>query len=711
MTRLLVLLRQRIRRDRLQLSLWIVGIALLTYASIAAVFDTYGEEQRPTRDPRRRDRDPDHPRVPRHAERHRRRRVRLLPALRLARPHGRPDEHLPRGRDTRTEEEQGRAEAIGATPAGRILPTTATVVHGVLANVALGLLVALALIATGLDPTGPFVWGRGRSRSSGIAFLAFGLFAAQLFRTSRGANGLSVAFALAAYLLRGIGDAAGTPSEDLLHVTPAWPSRLSPIGYGQFTGAFVQNDLTPAPHPARVRGRVHRARPRPAGPCATRARASWPAAPAVRRPDRCCSSSFGLAWRLEHARSCSRGPPAASPPACSRPPLVRREPGRDGRAPQILETAAPRDRQRGHPSKRPSSRSSTPSWASSPRAARSRWASAPARSRRTAPPSSSSARPVPRLRWLLEYWIVGIIVIVIVLGASALAGIARRGQRRGSESLTTTVLEAALAQLPARLVFLGLTLLVFAFLPRATIAVGWTAVGVAAILGTSGDRSSRLPDRLVALSPFHHSPVPAGGEDRLDGRILDARHRSGRRRGRGRAPCAAGSSRAADEGQSGCLATSSACGPRSSSRPRSSPPPASHACPRGSSWPCSSPTRAASPRHELGEQLSVSAAAISGAVRYLQPIGILHRVAAGGQPSRPVGVPRRRLVHRTHREEPRVRGHRRPRRQGRRCHRRRDIRRRPPGPARWHASTGSSTPGYPTSCANGRRSGRNAKTG
>jgi hypothetical protein len=34
--------------------------------------------------------------------------------------------------------------------------------------------------------------------------------------------------------------------------------------------------------------------------------------------------------------------------------------------------------------------------------------------------------------------------------------------------------------------------------------------------------------------------------------------------------------------------------------------------------------------HQLGEQLSVSAAAISGAVRYLQTIGILHRVPQAG---------------------------------------------------------------------------------
>ena len=43
----------------------------------------------PARDPRHRHRDPNDPRVPRHAERHRRRRLRVLPALRLARPDGR----------------------------------------------------------------------------------------------------------------------------------------------------------------------------------------------------------------------------------------------------------------------------------------------------------------------------------------------------------------------------------------------------------------------------------------------------------------------------------------------------------------------------------------------------------------------------------------------------------------------------------------------
>jgi ABC-2 type transport system permease protein len=112
---------------------------------------------------------------------------------------------------------------------------------------------------------------------------------------------------------------------------------------------------------------------------------------------------------------------------------------------------------------------------------------------------------------LLEYWIVGVIVIVIVLAAAALAGLVGAGSASDPESLIPNVLEAAAAQLPACLVFLGFTLLVFVFLPRATIPVGWTAVGLAAILGTWGP-ILRIPEWLIDLSPFSHSPVPAGGE-------------------------------------------------------------------------------------------------------------------------------------------------------------------------------------------------------
>ena len=60
-------------------------------------------------------------------------------------------------------------------------------------------------------------------------------------------------------------------------------------------------------------------------------------------------------------------------------------------------------------------------------------------------------------------------------------------------------------------VILGLTLLVFVFVPRATITVGWTAVGLAAVLGVFGP-ILQFPEWVVDLSPFAHSPVVAGGD-------------------------------------------------------------------------------------------------------------------------------------------------------------------------------------------------------
>lgn len=507
MTLLNALLWQRLRRDRLQLVLWIVGTALLAYSSITAVFDTYGEEQ------------------------DRREILGVAIATRTilvfrGTPNGVDDGAfaffllfawlaLMGGlmstflavRHTRQEEEQGRAEAVAATPAGRILPMTATVVHGVLANVALGLFIALALVANGLDVGGSFVWGIATT-VSGVAFLAFGLFAAQLFRTSRGANGLSVTFVLAAYLLRGIGDAAGTPSDDLLHVTPAWPSRLSPIGYGQFTGAYVENDLTPLLIPlafaaaliALVFG-LQAVRDQGASLLAGRpGRAS--ARPLL-------SSSFGLAWRLNTSilLSWTAGAIATGLLATSLSSVIDQA-ATD--APQVLEVL----------------RNAIGSDASIEEAfvavfygivgilAACCAVQVGIRARQEEAHGSAElvlGTPVPRVRWLLEYWIVGVIVIVVVLAAAALAGIAGAGSAADPESLIPIVLEAAAAQLPACLVFLGLTLLVFAFLPRATIPIGWTTVGVAAILGTWGP-ILQIPEWLVDLSPFAHSPVPSGGE-------------------------------------------------------------------------------------------------------------------------------------------------------------------------------------------------------
>lgn len=514
MTRLRVLLNQRLRRDRVQLALWVFGTALLAWASVSAVFETYGEES---------DREE-------------------ILAIAIATRTILVFRGTPNGTDegafaffllyswlalmgglmstflavrhTRMEEEQGRAELVASTPAARLLPTVATVVHGLLANLALGLLISLALIGAGLDPAGSWVAGAAMA-ASGVAFLAFGLFAAQLFRTSRAANGASVAFVLAAYLLRGIGDAAGTPSADLQHVSPAWPSWLSPIGYGQMTGAYVENDLWPLAVPlgfgAIVVALVFWLQTvRDQGASLLAGRDGRAAA------GRSLSSSFGLAWRLNTPilLSWTAGGIATGLLATSLSSVIGEV---AGTSPEVVETLR---RVVGDDASIEQAFVATFYGLVGVLAACCA-VQVGVRARQEEAHGTAEivlATPVPRVRWLLEYWIVGVVVIVVVLAASALAGVLGAARSADAASLVPNVLEAAAAQIPACLVFLGVSLLVFVLLPRATMPLAWTLVGLGAILGFFGP-ILQLPEWLTDASPFAHSPVPSGSDTDWTGGI------------------------------------------------------------------------------------------------------------------------------------------------------------------------------------------------
>jgi ABC-2 type transport system permease protein len=506
-TGFLVLLGQRLRRDWLQLTLWCVGTGVLAYAATSAVFDAFADR----------------------AEREQILGVAIASRTILVfrgTPNGVDDGAfvffllfawlaLMGGlmstflavRHTRMEEEQGRAELIASTPAGRALPTVATVVHGVLANVALGLFVALAWTLAGLGVAGSFVAGAALA-ASGVAFLAIGLGAAQLFRTSRGANGTGVAVVVGAYLLRGIGDAAGTPSADLLHVTPAWPSWLSPIGYGQFTGAYVEDDLRPLLVPLgfaavligvvfavqAVRDQGASLLPGREG----RATATW-----------ALSSSFGLVWRLTVPTliAWTAGGVATGLLATTLSSIVG-EVG--GAAPQLV------DRLRQAIGDDASIEQAFIATFYSLVGVLAACCAVQVGMRARQEEAHGTAEvvlgtSVPRVRWLAEYWIVGAVVIVVVLAASGLAGVLGALRTDDPSSLVPNVLEAAAAQLPACLVFLSVTLLIFVWLPHATIPLGWALVGLAAIVGVFGP-ILQLPDWVTDLSPFTHSPVP-GSDD------------------------------------------------------------------------------------------------------------------------------------------------------------------------------------------------------
>lgn len=135
-------------------------------------------------------------------------------------------------RHTRTEEESGRLELVGAGVVGRRAPLAAAVLLSTMAVLLTGLLLAAASIAVGLHP--------GGSVAFAVSWLAVGLtwvgvtaVAAQLTETARGTAGFAIGALVVAYLLRALGDTAqaDSPLRVLSWVSPlGWTGQVAPFG-------------------------------------------------------------------------------------------------------------------------------------------------------------------------------------------------------------------------------------------------------------------------------------------------------------------------------------------------------------------------------------------------------------------------------------------------------------------------------------------------
>ena len=506
MSTLGILIRQRLRRDRVQLIIWISGLALLALFATASVTKSFGDAAG---------------------------RVNIV-QLAIANPSILMLRGTPQGggldafvffeiftfiallaglmstfmavRHSRAEEESGRAELIASTPAARTMPTVATIVYGVLVNLVLGLFVALGFMAGKMDAVGSFVAGLATA-ATGIAFIAVGLLVAQFMRTSRGANGLASALVLAAYIFRGIGDALGTPSADHLHVTPAWWSWISPIGWGQATQAYTGNKLVPLLLSVALAVVclavvfVLQAR-RDSG-------ASLLAGSTARADARSTlSGSLGLAWRLQWPTIVgwsiggaltgllSGTLSKAISQATSADPALQKivaglVPGGHGTLTQIFISAI---------------------FIIVGVLAAACATQVVIRMRQEEVGGTAElllATPVSRLRWMVGYLVVGVVAIVLVLASAAIASGLSALSTDASAGSFGDSFQAAVAQLPAALVYLAVLSLLFVLLPSRVIGLGWAALGVGAIFGVFGGLIG-LPDWVRNISPFTHSPVPVG---------------------------------------------------------------------------------------------------------------------------------------------------------------------------------------------------------
>jgi ABC-2 type transport system permease protein len=128
-------------------------------------------------------------------------------------------------RHTRTEEETGRRELLGATVVGRHAGLAAALAATLGANLILAAVVALGMVSQGLPAAGSLALGL-QFAAAGFMFAAVGAVAAQLTTGAGGARGIAVGALGAAFLLRVAGDVSGQAGSGL-----SWLSWLSPIGW------------------------------------------------------------------------------------------------------------------------------------------------------------------------------------------------------------------------------------------------------------------------------------------------------------------------------------------------------------------------------------------------------------------------------------------------------------------------------------------------
>ena len=110
-------------------------------------------------------------------------------------------------RHTRSEEEDGRFELVGAGVVGRRAPLAAAVGVAVCAVLLTCLLTTLGYAAIGMNVTGSVAAGAGWA-ATGLAFVGLTAVAAQLASTARGCAGLTMGALGVLFLLRAVADAA-----------------------------------------------------------------------------------------------------------------------------------------------------------------------------------------------------------------------------------------------------------------------------------------------------------------------------------------------------------------------------------------------------------------------------------------------------------------------------------------------------------------------
>jgi ABC-2 type transport system permease protein len=402
-------------------------------------------------------------------------------------------------RHTRQSEELGREEMLGAGVVGRYASLGAAVVVALAANVVLAGLLGFGMIVAGQPVTGSLVAGTSIALV-GVAFTGVAAVTSQLASTTRGATGLAGAALGVSFLLAALGNMLGTVDSAALRVTSAWPAWLSPIGWGQQMRPFADNLWWPAGLSLLALGTLSWAAVVLVGRRDV-GRGMWPErrGPAHARPS--LLSPTGLVWRLQRGALLGWAIGLVGFGLVFGA-LSEQISGTEGEATEWYATfGGDVDLVGAY-------------WASMMQMAGMAVAAYVVtlllrlhhdEAQGTLEPVLGTA--VSRLRWLAAYAVNALVGAMLLILLFAVAMASTGGLVLGdTPSLLRDLVGAALVQLPATAVLGAAVLALTMLLPRWSVGLSWALVVSAIFVGPMFGPSLNLPTWLLDLSPFTHVP-------------------------------------------------------------------------------------------------------------------------------------------------------------------------------------------------------------
>jgi ABC-2 type transport system permease protein len=403
-------------------------------------------------------------------------------------------------RHTRADEESGRLELVGSTAVGRRAPLAVGVLLAVAANVVLALLMAAGLAAIGLPAGGAAALGLAVG-TCGLVFAAVAAVTAQLSASARGARGIAICVLAASYLVMSAGAAAGA------HGSTRWLLWLSPVGWATQVRAFAGDQWAVLALPLACAAIVMAV----AAVLAARrdlGTGLLPDRPGPATAGGWLRSPLAVAWRQQRAGLA--GWAAGTLVAGAAFGSIGSNIGSLLGSGTGLRSAIAR--LGGQSGLTDAYLAAMMGIMGLVAAAYAISVTARLRSDETAGRAEPVlAAAVSRLRWAAGPLIVAAFGAAVVLATAGLGAGISYGLRAGDTGAALPrLLGAALAQWPAVLAVTAVAVAVFGLLPESSVAVGWAALAVAAVVMLLGP-TLRLAQWVQDISPFTHVPKLPGG--------------------------------------------------------------------------------------------------------------------------------------------------------------------------------------------------------